>query len=176
LPDDHAGWLCSRCKSAFGAISSPSKLRSIQILRSYLAPFPEGAALTEVFGWMCLVPLEALIRETTTLCREQRRELEPGLERAQWRETTRQPRTPFQSLKFGKRRSLPAVRQTPKPLVLAGGGSIAKVHTSCTCPRCHFPQSHDGHGMHGCVSCGWTLHKKRELSLQRKGREWERSL
>jgi hypothetical protein len=39
---------------------APLKLRSIQILRSYLAPFPEGAALTEVFGWMCLVPLGRL--------------------------------------------------------------------------------------------------------------------
>jgi hypothetical protein len=122
--------------------------------------------------------LEALIRETTTLCREQRRELEPGLDRGQWREISRQPRAPYQSLKFSKRPSLSVQRQeqTRKPLVFAGGGSSAKVHTSCTCPRCHFPQSHDGHGMHGCVSCGWTLHKKRELSLQRKGRGWERSL
>jgi hypothetical protein len=120
--------------------------------------------------------LEALIRETTTICKEQRRELEPGLERAQWRETTRQPRTPFQSLKFGKRRSLTTGRQTPKPRVLGGGGGSTKTHTSCTCPHCHFPQSHNNHGAHNCVSCGWTLHKKRELSLQRKERGWERSL
>jgi hypothetical protein len=122
--------------------------------------------------------LEALIKEATAICREQRRELEPGLERAEWREISRQPRTTYQSLKFRKRLSLPVQRQehTRKPLVLAGGGSSAKAHASCTCPRCHFPQLHDGIGAHGCVSCGWTLHKKRELSLQRKGREWERSL
>ena len=77
MPDDHAVWLCSRCKSSFGAISSPSKLRSIHILRSYLAPFPEGATLTEVFGWMCLVPQDELgrvpkekeIEQVYTLCR-----------------------------------------------------------------------------------------------------------
>ena len=122
--------------------------------------------------------LEALIREATTICREQRRELEPGLERAQWRETARQPRTTYQSQKFSKRHSLPLKRQeqTRKPLVLAGGGASAKTHASCTCPHCHFPQSHNSHGAHNCVSCGWTLHKKRELSLQRKGREWERSI
>jgi hypothetical protein len=119
--------------------------------------------------------LEALIKEATTICREQRRELEPGLERAEWRETSR-PRTPYQSLKFGKRRSLTAGRQTQKPRVLAGGGGSAKPHTSCTCPHCHFPQSHNSQGAHNCVSCGWSLHKKRELSLQRKGRGWERSL
>ena len=122
--------------------------------------------------------LESLIREASTICQEQRRELEPGLERAEWRETARQPRTTYQSLKFSKRHSLPVQRQeqTRKPLVLAGGGSSTKTHASCTCPRCHFPQSHISHGAHNCVSCGWTLHKKRELTLQRKGREWERSL
>jgi hypothetical protein len=119
--------------------------------------------------------LEALIRETTTICKEQRRELEPGFERAQWRETSRQVKTPYQSLKFSKRRSLTTERQTVKPRVLAGGGST-KTHASCTCPHCHFPQSHNNHGAHNCVSCGWTLHKKRELSLQRKERGWERSL
>jgi hypothetical protein len=120
--------------------------------------------------------LESLIREASTMCQEQRRQLEPGLERVEWRETARHPRTPYQSLKFGKRRSLTAGRQTQKPLVQAGGGASAKTHTSCTCPHCHFPQSHNSQGVHNCVSCGWTLHKKRERSLQRKGREWERSL
>ena len=119
--------------------------------------------------------LEALISEASTICQEQRRELEPGLERAEWRETARQPRTPYQSLKFGKRGSLTAGKQIRAPLVLASGGGSKKTHASCTCPRCHFPQSHISHGAHNCVSCGWTLHKKRELSLQRKGREWERS-
>ena len=120
--------------------------------------------------------LESLIKEATTICKEQRRELEPGLDRAQWRETSRQPRTSFRSLKFGKRLSLTTGRQTQKPLVLSGGGSSTKTHASCTCPHCHFPQAHISHGAHNCVSCGWTLHKKRELSLQRKGREWERSI
>jgi hypothetical protein len=120
--------------------------------------------------------LESLIREASAICQEQWRELEPGLERAEWREISRQPRTPYQSLKFGKRRSLTARRQTRAPLVLAGGGGSAKAHASCTCPRCHFPQSHNSLGAHNCVSCGSTLHKKRELTLQRKGREWERSL
>ena len=121
--------------------------------------------------------LESLIREASTICQEQRRELEPGLERAEWRETAKQPKT-YQSLKFSKRHTLPVQRQEQarKPLVLAGGGSSTKTHASCTCPRCHFPQSHISHGAHNCVSCGWTLHKKRELSLQRKGREWERSI
>src|SRR5439155_13700717 len=45
--------------------------------------------------------LEALIRETTTICREQRRELEPGKERSQWRDTVRLPKI-YHSLKFGK--------------------------------------------------------------------------
>ena len=72
--------------------------------------------------------LEALIREATTICQEQRRELEPGIERAEWRDTARQPRTTYQSLKFSKRRSLPVQRQeqTRKPLVLAGGGGAQK--------------------------------------------------
>ena len=120
--------------------------------------------------------LEALIREASTMCQAQRRELEPGLERAQWRETARQPRTTYPSLKYGKRDSLTVGRQTQKPLVVVGGGTSIKTHASCTCPHCHFPQSHNSQGAHTCVSCGWTLHKKRELTLQRKGRAWERSL
>ena len=66
--------------------------------------------------------LEALIREATTICQEQRRELEPGKERAQWRETARQPRTTYQSLKFGKRHSLTAGEQTQKPPCLSRWG------------------------------------------------------
>jgi hypothetical protein len=71
---------------------------------------------------------------------------------------------------------LTSERQAQKPRVLAGGGGSPKTHATCTCPHCHFPQSHNNHGAHNCVSCGWTLHKKRELSLQRKERGWERSL
>src|SRR4029450_11573082 len=78
--------------------------------------------------------LEALIKEATTICQKERRELEPGLDRAQWREISRQPRTTYQSLKFGKRGSLTAGRQTRKPLVLAGGRASTKAHASCTCP------------------------------------------
>ena len=58
--------------------------------------------------------LEALIREATTLCREQRRELEPGIERSQWRDTLRQPKT-YQSLKFSKRLSLPTRSKCKHP-------------------------------------------------------------
>ena len=66
--------------------------------------------------------LESLIREASTICQEQRRELEPGLERAEWRETARQPRTPYQSLKFGKRGSLTAGRANTNPPCLSRWG------------------------------------------------------
>jgi len=119
--------------------------------------------------------LEALIREATTICREQRRDLEPGKERAHWRDAGRHAKT-YQTMQMGKRLHLTAHRQAQKRPHILGEASASKVHASCTCPRCHFPQSHDAHGMHSCVSCGRILHKKRELALQRKGREWERSL
>lgn len=119
--------------------------------------------------------LEALIKEATTICREQRRDLDFGKERRSWRDTARHAKT-YQFVKFGKRFPLTADRQAQKPPLIHRGASSTKVHTSCTCPRCHFPQSHDGHGIHSCVSCGRILHKKRELTLQRKGRAWERSL
>ena len=119
--------------------------------------------------------LDALIRDATTICREQRRDLEPGKERTIWRDTARHAKT-YQSVKFGKRLHLTADRQAQKRPLMLGVGSSSKVHASCTCPRCHFPQSHDGRGVHTCVSCGRILHKKREQTLQRKGREWERSL
>jgi hypothetical protein len=118
--------------------------------------------------------LEALIRETTTICREQRRELEPGKERAQWRDSVRQPQT-YQSRMFNKRLSLPMQAQVQSPPRTQGGGfRREKFEPSCICPRCHFPQLHNG--SHQCVSCGSVLHKKREQGLQRKGRGWERSL
>ena len=119
--------------------------------------------------------LEALIKEATTLCREQRRDLDFEKDRAHWRDAARHAKT-SQPVKFGKRLHLTTDRQTQKRPLILGVGTSSKVHTSCTCPRCHFPQSHDSHGMHSCVSCGRILHKKRELALQRKGREWERSL
>jgi hypothetical protein len=127
--------------------------------------------------------LEALIREATTICREQRRGLDrtadrqvSGLERTNRRDAVRHERTTYQPVKLGKRLHLKTARQAQTPPLVQGESRTAKVHASCTCPRCHFPQSHDGQGMHNCVSCGWTLHKKRELTLQRKGRAWERSL
>jgi hypothetical protein len=120
--------------------------------------------------------LEALIKEATANCREQRRNLDFGKERALWRNAARHARTTYQTMKMGKRLHLKTDRQAQKSPLIHGEGRTAKVHTTCTCPRCHFPQSHDRHGMHNCVSCGWALHKKPELALQRKGREWERSL
>jgi hypothetical protein len=120
--------------------------------------------------------LEALIRETTAICREQRRELEGGKERTQWRDTTvRQPKI-YQSLKFSKHLSLPVQRNEKTPPQKQGGFRREKFEPSCICPRCNFPQLHNGRTGHNCVSCGSTLHKKRERGLQRKGRGWERSL
>jgi hypothetical protein len=119
--------------------------------------------------------LEALIRETTTLCRDQRRGLEPGKERTQWRDTVRQAKI-YQPLKFSKRLTLPAQRQKEAPQQKQQGFRREKFEPSCICPRCNFPQLHNGHTGHHCVSCGSVLHKKQERGLQRKGRGWERSL
>ena len=84
--------------------------------------------------------LEALIREASTICQEQRRELEPGLERAEWRETARQPRTTYQSLKFGKRRSLTAGRANTKTPCLSRWGSEAQKPTPLVpVPTVTFP-------------------------------------
>jgi hypothetical protein len=44
--------------------------------------------------------LEALIKEATTICREQRRELEPGKERANWRDAARHAAT-YQTVRIG---------------------------------------------------------------------------
>jgi hypothetical protein len=118
--------------------------------------------------------LEALIREASFYCREQRQELDFVKEHALRRERINLPKT-YQSRKRDIRSYLPANPQERKPSHIAGGGS-SKSHPSCTCPNCHFLQSHDSHGVHGCVSCGRLLHKKRELSLERKGRAWDRSL
>jgi hypothetical protein len=126
--------------------------------------------------------LEALIREATTICQEQRRGLDlslkrhvSGLERTNWRESL-QHFSPSHTVKTGKRPYLFAIGQAHKRPLTLRGVRPASIQNTCTCPRCHFPQSHDRHGSHGCISCGRILHKKRELTLQRKGREWERSL
>jgi hypothetical protein len=126
--------------------------------------------------------LEALIREATAICREQRRGLDlsldrhvAGWERTKWREGFTFSKT-SQTRHNGKRPYLIADRQDHKPPQRIRGVRPASIHNTCTCPRCHFPQSHDGHGAHSCPSCGRILHKKRELTLQRKGRAWERSI
>ena len=118
--------------------------------------------------------LEALIRDATTICREQRRELEPRKDRTQLRPLSHNARS-SQSMKIGKRLVHSFERSEQESSYLLARRGVVKPPPSCTCPRCHFPQSHDRNG-HSCVSCGKNLHKKRELALQRKGRAWERSL
>jgi hypothetical protein len=92
--------------------------------------------------------LEFLIREATQLSLSQRRYLDRGESKLPWQE-----HMPEKPLKRGK-------------------------YTSCTCPRCHMPQSHTGHwGSHLCASCGLMLHKKKVQTLQRsRGRGLERAL
>jgi hypothetical protein len=118
--------------------------------------------------------LEALISEATAICREQRRELDFGREHTQRRERVNFSKTSH-SRNRGMRAYLPANPQERSSAPIISVRS-SKSHRSCTCPTCHFHQSHDSHGVHECVSCGRILHKKRELSLQRKGRAWERSI
>ena len=142
--------------------------------------------------------LETLIREATTYCREQRRELDFGKDRTKIRErfTRQHPFSAYafkhkeseassdsgglkfaktySSLQNGKQTYLTAYLQT-RNTPHARGVRGVRFHT-CTCPRCHFSQAHDSHGVHGCVSCGRMMHKKREPTLERKERAWERSL
>jgi hypothetical protein len=133
--------------------------------------------------------LEALIQEATVLCQRERRDLDLGKERTQWRDSAKRTEqyqfvssdmvrhtSTHQTMKKIRHLPISTYRQFQKPVHPFRRVRILKTHPSCTCPRCHFPQSHDSHGTHGCVSCGFTLHKKRELSLSRKGRGWERSL
>lgn len=113
--------------------------------------------------------LEFLIREATRLCLLQRRFLDRGVSRLPW-----QREAPRRVLKTG---TYTAHRyRLPDPVLR--GGRPARIHHTCTCPRCHFPQTHNKHaGSHQCAACGLMLHKKRELSLQKdKGRGLERSL
>jgi hypothetical protein len=126
--------------------------------------------------------LECLIKEATQLCAQQRRSLDRGMSRLPWHAPPVQ-----QPLTTGKSPALP-------PLSAGSlAGSVAHRHalshslphwgrppniaqTSCTCPRCHFPQTHDRRGIHSCPSCGLLLHKKKAPTLpRRKGRGWERS-
>jgi hypothetical protein len=118
--------------------------------------------------------LEALITEATAICREQRRDLDFKRERATKRERVHLLNS-YQSKHIGTRAYLPAKPQERKTAPIIGVRS-SKSHASCICPTCHFPQAHDSHGVHECVSCGRIMHKKRELSRERKERGWERSL
>jgi hypothetical protein len=118
--------------------------------------------------------LEALIKEATVLSRQQRRKLDLGKERTNTRERLRLSNS-YRLKYINARPYLPANQQPGKTAHISGVMS-SKNHASCTCPNCQYLQSHDSHGVHGCVSCGRILHKKREPSLERKGRVWERSL
>jgi hypothetical protein len=142
--------------------------------------------------------LEALIREATYLCRDQRRELDFGKDRTKIREGINRQRFDAVVLRgqnsgmhprdrggvnFSKNKAPlhhekqpyltvnPQIYKTPHVRGMRG----VRFH-SCTCPRCHFSQAHASHGAHGCISCGHMLHKKREPTLERKGRAWERSI
>jgi len=117
--------------------------------------------------------LEFLIKEATRLCEQQRRFLDRGKSRLPWQESYSQ-----QPLKTGKYTSLSFLSAVSISDSQAFRGRVqTKGHTSCTCPRCHFPQHHDRRGMHSCSSCGITLHKKKEQTIERrKGVEWGRSV
>jgi hypothetical protein len=121
--------------------------------------------------------LEFLIREATALSQAQRRFLDRGASRLPWQQTAQHPLT------VGKYRSQSVDRQSASHSLLPPthrGGGVPKIvpPTSCTCPRCHRPQTHTGHrGSHLCASCGLMLHKKNEQTLQRsRGRGLERAL
>lgn len=117
--------------------------------------------------------LEFLIREATQACLLQRRGLDKGASRLPWQE-----HSPARPLKIGKHIAYRNQRNHQSALPRGGGASLP--HSSCTCPRCHMPHSHNGQqGSHQCTVCGLMLHKKKELRLQiesRKGRGRERSL
>jgi hypothetical protein len=114
--------------------------------------------------------LEFLIREATQLSLSQRRFLDRGESRLPWQQPSSWPR-----LKTG---TYTAHRSRIPASVPHGGGPARSMHTTCTCPRCHMPQTHERQrGIHQCMSCGLMLHKKRAVSLQaRKGRGLERAL
>ena len=121
--------------------------------------------------------LEFLIREATRICDQQRRYLDRGKSRLPSQQNPSQ-----RPLKTGKYIHLSANRQGHSNRMVRHApyirGLAARAHSSCTCPRCHFPQNHDSRGIHSCTSCGLMLHKKKELRLQResqKGRGLEAS-
>jgi hypothetical protein len=114
--------------------------------------------------------LEFLIREATHLSLAQRRFLARGASRLPWQQQTSWP-----LLTTGKYTAHRAYTPAPVP---QGGRPAQRTHLTCTCPRCHFAQTHHHKGgIHQCVSCGLMLHKKRERSWQQvKGRGLERAL
>lgn len=120
--------------------------------------------------------LAFLITEATRLTLLQRRWLERGVSRLPWQEPEAQP-----TLKTGTYTSLSLRSHHRKslPVFLPRWGRPPKIaHSSCTCPRCHMPQSHDRYGVHSCLTCGLALHQKKAQRLQRvprKGRGLERS-
>jgi hypothetical protein len=120
--------------------------------------------------------LEFLIREATELSHAQRRFLDRGVSRLPWQE-----RIPAKSLKTGKCTFLSATRTEASnhlPHQRHRWGRPVPPHSSCTCPRCHMPQSHNSNrGSHLCAACGLLLHKGKERSLRRaleQGRGLER--
>jgi hypothetical protein len=120
--------------------------------------------------------LEFLIREATQLSLSQRRFLERGESRLPWQE-----HIAAKPLKTGKYTTLSVNKReytTLLPNQRHRGGKPPRSQSSCTCPRCHMPQAHNGHrGSHVCQSCGFMLHKKKEQTLQRgRGRGLERAL
>jgi hypothetical protein len=121
--------------------------------------------------------LEWLIREATSLSQAQRRFLDRGVSRLSWQE-----RVPTKPLKTGKYTFLSATRteagKYPAPQ-RHRWGRVPRLQSSCICPRCHMPQSHNGHrGSHLCAACGRRLHKGKERSSRRaleQGRGLERA-
>jgi hypothetical protein len=116
------------------------------------------------------------LQEATQLTLSQRRFLDRGESKLPWQE-----KVPEKPLKSGKYTTLSINKReytTLLPTQRHGGALPPRSQSSCTCPRCHMPQSHNGHrGSHLCASCGLMLHQKKVQILQRrKGRGLERAL
>jgi hypothetical protein len=127
--------------------------------------------------------LEFLIGEATQACLTQRRFLDLSADRHERGES----QLPWQAhrvakpLKTGKYTTLTVNKReysTHLSPQRPQGVRLPRLQSSCTCPRCHMPQSHNGHrGSHLCASCGLMLHKKKAQALQRgRGRGLERAL
>jgi hypothetical protein len=113
--------------------------------------------------------LEFLIKEATQLSLVQRRFLDRG-----------EPQLPLQEPQLrhaSKTGTYRVLLSKPRRDYRTGlvprrsrWGRPPPLHSSCTCPHCHFPQLHDRRGIHSCPSCGILLHKKKELTLERRKR------